>query len=68
MLYSKGLEEPKLCSLSRKLRGVLVLVCKHHQKQKLLGAKGLECQRKNKNQQPVEVGLKSRGAHSLQKG
>lgn len=69
MLYRERLEELRLLSLSRKLRGVLILVCKYHHKEKLLDTKGLfnVRERQNKNQRlklkPAKVGLKSRRAH-----
>lgn len=65
-LYRERLEELKLLSLSRKLRGVLILVCKCHQKEKLLSTKGLfnvrERQNKTRQLKAAKAGLKSRRA------
>lgn len=74
MLYRERLEELKLLSLSRKLRGVLILVCKYHQKDKLLGTKGLfnVRERRNKNQRlkPAKANCQGRwqGLFSLGEG
>lgn len=68
MLHGESLKELKLLSLSRNLRGVLILVCKYHHEEKLLGTKGLfnVRERQNKSQRrklkPAKVGLKSKRA------